>query len=206
MAIFSRYRRVLETSGKAMTVRTALQLINQTLTAVLSEQEDEFDADTRWAIAWFEQHGFDIGDYGDAELLSKAKVTTVAGLELAGIIRSKGGEVRLLRPAELPADWDPETDRRFTVWEATHQLVRLYFHEQAGDQAVAALLRRLGSRAALSRDLAYRLFDICERKKRSQDAQPYNALVLGWPELARIAQGVALDRSAAQTGLFEGEE
>jgi putative DNA methylase len=80
MAIYSRYSRILEASGKAMTVRTALALINQTLTEVLSEQEDEFDSDTRWAIAWYEQHGFEEGDFGDAELLSKAKVTSVAGL------------------------------------------------------------------------------------------------------------------------------
>ena len=96
MAIYSRYSRILESTGKPMTVRTALGLINQTLTEVLSEQEDEFDADTRWAIAWFEQHGFGDGGYGDAELLSKAKVTSVSGLRDAGIISSKGGEVRLL--------------------------------------------------------------------------------------------------------------
>ena len=98
MAVYSRYSRILESSGKAMTVRTALGLINQTLNEVLSEQEDEFDSDTRWALAWFEQHGFGTGDFGTAELLSKAKVTSVSGLKQAGLIVSKGSEVRLLRP------------------------------------------------------------------------------------------------------------
>ncbi len=115
MAIYSRYGRILESSGDAMTVRMALSIINQTLTKVLSEQDDEFDADTRWAIAWFEQQGFDDGDFGVAELLSKAKVTSVAGLEQAGFIRSKGGRVRLLRPEELPTGWDPTTDKRLTI-------------------------------------------------------------------------------------------
>ncbi|MBK8482299.1 MAG: DUF1156 domain-containing protein [Proteobacteria bacterium] len=202
MAIYSRYGRILESSGNAMTVRTALSLINQTLTEVLSEQEDEYDADTRWAIAWFEQQGFSEGDFGMAELLSKAKVTSVTGLQQAGFIHSKGGKVRLLRPEELPIGWDPTTDKRLTIWEMTHHLLRIYFHEKAGDEATAALLRKLGSRGEIARDLAYRLFDVCEKKKRSQEALAYNALVLGWPELARLAREGARGQQAT---LFEGE-
>jgi putative DNA methylase len=188
MALYSRYSRILEASGRPMSVRTALALINQTLTEVLSEQEDEFDADTRWAIAWYEQHGFDEGEFGDAELLSKAKVTSVEGMHQAGIVHRGGGKVRLLRTEELPDDWDPARDRRFTVWEATHHLLRLYYHEKRGDVTTAELLRKLGSRGELARDLAYRLFALAEKKGRSQDAQGYNALVLGWPEVARLAR------------------
>lgn len=199
MAIYSRYRHILESNGRAMSVRPALHLINQTLTEVLSEQEDEFDANTRWAIAWFEQHGFDEGEYGDAELLSKAKVTSVGGLEQAGLIHSRRSRVRLLRPDELPRDWDPGTDKRLTIWEMTHHLVRLYFQEQAGDAITSVLLRRIGSRGEVARDLAYRLFDVCERKKRSQEAQAYNALVLGWPEIARLARSARSE----QARLFE---
>ncbi len=199
MAIYSKYGRILEASGRPMSVRTALALINQTLTEVLSEQEDEFDADTRWAIAWYEQHGFEEGEFGDAELLSKAKVTSVSGLVEAGIVHSKGGKVRLLRPEELAGDWNPETDRRFTVWEATHHLLRRYWHDKAGDLATADLLARLDSRGELARDLAYRLFAIAEKKGRSQDAQAYNALVLGWPEVARLARAPRPE----QKGLFE---
>lgn len=187
MAIYSRYSRILDSRGNPMSVRAALSLINQTLTEVLSEHEDEFDADTRWAIAWFEEHGFAEGDFGRAEVLSKAKVTSVAGLEHADIVVSKSGRVRLLRPDELSKNWDPSTDKRLTVWEITHHLVRVYFHEKAGDEATAALLRKVGSRGGVARDLAYRLFDVCEKKKRSQEAQAYNALVLGWPEVARLA-------------------
>ena len=200
MAIYSRYSRILEASGKAMTVRTALALINQTLTEVLSEQEDEFDSDTRWAIAWYEQHGFDEGDFGDAELLSKAKVTSVAGLVHSGIVHSRGGKVRLLRPEELPKDWDPASDKRLTNWELTHHLLRVYYHEKAGEIATAELLRKIGAQGELARDLAYRLFDLSERKNRSQEAQAYNALVLGWPEIARLARA----KSEEQGALFEG--
>jgi putative DNA methylase len=202
MAIYSRYGRILESGGTAMTVRAALSLINKTLTEVLSEQEDEFDADTRWAIAWFEQQGFGDGDFGEAELLSKAKVTSVAGLQHAGLIRSKAGKVRLFRPDELPRNWDPESDTRLTVWEMTHHLLRVYFHEKAGDQQTAELLRSLGARAEVARDLAYRLFDLCEKKKRSQEAQAYNALVLGWPEVARLARDGGRPQST-QTNMFE---
>ena len=114
MAIYSRYSRVLESGGNAMTVRMALSLINQTLTEVLSEQEDEFDANTRWAIAWFEQQGFSEGDFGLAEVLSKAKVTSVNGLQQAALIHSKSGKVRLLRPEELSKEWDPTKDKHLT--------------------------------------------------------------------------------------------
>lgn len=204
MAIYSRYTRILESSGNSMTVRMALSLINQTLTEVLSELEDEFDADTRWAIPWFEQHGFGEGDFGDAELLSKAKVTSVAGLQQARIIHSKAGKVRLLRPDELPPNWDPATDKRLTVWEMTHHLLRLYFHEKAGDMATADLLSKLGKNGDLARDLAYQLFHLCEKKKRSQEALAYNALVLGWPEIARLARDGAKPQ-LSQTQLFSQE-
>ncbi|MGE5552979.1 MAG: DUF1156 domain-containing protein [Betaproteobacteria bacterium] len=202
MAIYSRYRRILESSGKPMTVRTALALINQTLTEVLSEQEDEFDAETRWAIAWFEQYGFEEGDFGEAELLSKAKVTSVAGLQQAGLVYSKSGWVRLLRPEELPKEWDPAADKRLTVWEMTHHLLRVYYYEKAGDLATAELLRKLGSQGELARDLAYRLFSLSEKKNRSQEAQAYNALVLGWPEISNLARSSG-QREMTQTRMFD---
>jgi putative DNA methylase len=167
------------------------RISNQTLTEVLSELEDEFDTDTRWAIPWFEQHGFGEGEFGDAELLSKAKVTSVASLQHAHIIYSKAGKVRLLRPEELPSDWDPAGESRLTVWEMTHHLLRVFFYEKAGDVATAGLLSRLGANGELARDLAYQLFHLCERKKRPQEALAYNALVLGWPEIARLARDAA---------------
>jgi len=188
MAVYSRFSRILESNGKPMTVRTALGLINQTLTEVLSEQEDEFDSETRWALAWFEQNGFGTGEFGSAEILSKAKVTSVSHLQQTGMIASKGGEVRLLRPDELPAEWEPTSNKSLMVWEMTHQLLRLYHYEKAGDQATAELLRKLGTQGEIARDLAYRLFNLCEKKKLSQEAQGYNALVLGWPEILRLSR------------------
>lgn len=119
MAIFSRYAKVIEADGKPMSVRTALQLINQALDEVLAEQEGEFDSDTRWAVAWFDQYGMDEGPFGTAETLSKAKNTSVSGLYQAGLLTAKGGKVRLPRRDELPEDWNPETDIRRTVWEVT---------------------------------------------------------------------------------------
>ena len=107
MAVFSRYARVLDVSGRPLSVRDALSLINQTLEEALAEQEGDFDADTRWAVAWFEQAGFNQGEFGVAETLSKAKNTSVDGMIEAGILKAGGGKVRLLRPAELPDDWDP---------------------------------------------------------------------------------------------------
>jgi putative DNA methylase len=115
MAVYTRYSKVIDAEGKALSVREALALINQTLDEVLSEQEGDFDADSRWAVAWFEQMGFAEGEFGTADVLARAKVTAVAGLVEAKIVVSKAGEVRLLKPAELKDDWDPLTDPRLTV-------------------------------------------------------------------------------------------
>jgi putative DNA methylase len=186
MAVYTRYAKVLDAEGKPIPVRAALALINQTLDEALAEQEGDFDADTRWALTWFEQCGFAEGDYGVAEQLSKSKNTAVVGLVEAGIILSKAGKVRLLKPAELPADWDPTTDTRLTVWEMVHQLIRVL--EAGGESAAAALVARLGSRAETARELCYRLYTLCERKKRANEAMAYNALVQSWPEITRLAR------------------
>ena len=171
-----------------MTVREALALINQTLDEALAEQEGDFDADSRWALTWFEQLGFAEGEYGIAEQLSKSKNTSVSGLVEAGILHSKAGKVRLLKPAELPADWDPENDPRLTAWETVHHLVRVL--ESLGESGAATLVAQLGSRAETARELCYRLYTVCERKKRAAEALSYNALVQSWPEIARLAQTV----------------
>lgn len=189
MAVYTRYAKVLDAEGRPLTVREALALINQVLDETLAEQEGDFDADTRWALAWFEQHGFAEGEYGVAETLSKAKNTSVAGMVEAGIVASKRGKVRLLKPDELPADWDPALDARFTHWEAVHQLIRAL--EGGGEAAAATLAAKLGSRADAARELAYRLYTVCERKKRAAEALSYNALVQSWPEIARLAQSAA---------------
>ena len=199
MAIYSRYRAVLEADGTPMRVRTALQLINQALDEVLAEQEGEYDADTRWAIAWFEQHAFEEGQYGVAETLSKAKNTSVQGMVDAGIITARAGKVRLLRRDELPAQWSPADDTRITAWEATQYLVRAL--DKEGESGAAAVLGALpGGLADTARDLAYRLYTTCERKKWAQEALAYNALVIAWPEIARLAT----ERQSAAAGPVQG--
>ena len=192
MGVYTRYNQVLDATGKPLSVHEALALINQTLDEALAEQEGDFDADTRWALAWFEQSGFTEGDYGAAETLSKAKNTSVGGMVEAGILASRHGKVRLLRPNELPADWDPATDRRLTAWESVHHLVRAL--EAGGESAAAALVTKLGGQAEVARELAYRLYTVCERKKRAAEALSYNALVQSWPEITRLA------REGAKTG------
>jgi putative DNA methylase len=201
MAVYTRYAKVLDAEGKALSVREALALINQTLDEALAEQEGDFDADSRWAVAWFEQSGFAEGEYGVAETLSKAKNTSVSGMVEAGILSSKGGKVRLLRPSELPADWDPETDPRLTAWEVVHQLVCAL--EAGGENAAAELVSKLGSEAETARELAYRLYTVCERKKRAQEALSYNGLVQSWPEITRLAREAGR-RPEQQAEMFGG--
>jgi putative DNA methylase len=186
MAIYSRYGRVLESDGSPMRVRAALALINQALDEYLAEQEGEYDADTRWALAWYEQHTFDEGAYGDAETLSRAKNTSVEGMVQARILHARAGKVRLLRRKEMNPDWDPASDKRVTVWEVAQHLIRTL--DTQGEQAAAALLARVGGLGEVARDLAYRLYTLCERKDWASEALPYNSLVVAWPELVRLAQ------------------
>ncbi len=195
MAVYTRYAKVLDAEGKPLTVREALTLINQTLDEALAEQEGDFDADSRWALAWFEQSGFLEGDYGVAETLSKAKNTSVDGMVRAGILASKGGKVRLLRPDELPADWDPTTDKRLTAWEMVHQLIRAL--EAGGESAAGAFVAKLGSKAETARELCYRLYTLCERKKRAAEALSYNGLVQSWPEIMKLAAGSKEDEAGS---------
>jgi len=185
MAIFSRFARVLEPSGEPMRVRTALSLINQVRIQVLSEQDDEFDAATRWAVQWFERYGFDEGPFGEAEKLFTATATSLDGLRRDGIVATRAPKVWLIEPSDLRANWDPITDTRIPVWEATIHLLRTL--DQGGEQAAAALLTRVGGLGDLARDLAYRLADICERNRWAKLALAVNALVASWPEIARLA-------------------
>ena len=203
MAVYTRYAKVLDAEGNALSVREALVLINQTLDETLVQQEGDFDADSRWALAWFEQFGFDEGEYGIAEMLSKAKNTSVAGMVEAGILASKGGKVRLLRPEELPPDWNPTTDPRLTAWEMVHHLVRAL--ETGGESAAAELAAQLGAKAEAARELCYRLYALCERKKRTAEALSYNSLVQSWPEITRLAREEQKPE-AEQTSLFASED
>lgn len=203
MAVYTRYAKVLDAEGKPLSVRGALALINQTLDEALAEQEGDFDADSRWALTWFEQSGFDEGEYGVAEQLSKSKNTSVDGMVEAGILASSRGKVRLLKPTELLADWDPATDSRLTVWEMVHHLIRGL--EAGGESAAAELAAKLGAKAETARELCYRLYTLCERKKRSQEALSYNGLVQSWPEITRLAREGGKVQARTQTELFDEE-
>jgi putative DNA methylase len=184
MAIFSQYTAVLEADGKPMSVRTALQLINRFFA------EDDFDHDTQFCLHWFESQGWATGKFGEADVLARAKGTSVGGLQVAGVVESGSGSLRLLRWAELPQDWSPENDTRTPVWEALHQLIRAL--NQDGESAAGALLARMPSRSEPMRALAYRLYTLCERKGWAEEARAYNELVAAWPgiELAANEAGI----------------
>jgi putative DNA methylase len=199
IAIFSRYAKVIEADGSAMTVRTALGLINQALDEILAEQEGDFDSDTRFAIAWFEQHGMSEGPFGEADVLARAKDSAVGGLEDAGVLLAKAGKVRLLSRDELEPDWDPTIDRRLTVWEVAQHLTKQL--ADGGEDAAADLLQQVGGLGEVARELAYRLYTICERKGWAPEALGYNALVVSWPEIARLAAEQATGSAQQSLGV-----
>ena len=186
MGVYTRFERVLSADGSPLSVRDALALINEVLDETLVGGSADLDADTRWALTWFDEYGFADGPFGRAEQLSKARNTSVAGLVAAGIVMTVGDRVSLRGRDELDPHWDPATDGRRTVWEATQHLLRTLYDD--GEPAAAALLSRLDTDTAdAARDLAYRLFRICTRRSRSAEAAACNGLVTAWPELTRLA-------------------
>ncbi len=196
MAVFSSFAKVVEPSGDPMRVRIALGLINHVLAEVLEASEGELDPPTRWAVKWFEQRGFDEGPFGEAEVLATATGVAVDGLVRDGIVRSSAGKVRLIERDELPSEWDPVTDDRLSVWEATQHLVKTL--DEGGESAAASLLERLGGVGDAAQALAYRLYSLCERKGWAKEAGPYNALAAVWGSLRSMASAGAVAEGTAQ--------
>ncbi len=197
MAVYSKYAAVLEADGSPMSVRTALQLINRFLA------EDDFDADTQFCLHWFEQHGWMEGVFGEADVLARSKSTSVDAMKDGGVLKSGSGKVRLLKWAEYPTDWDPRSDARTPVWEALHQLIRAL--KQGGESASGALLAALGGKAEAVRQLAYRLYTLCERLGQAEDARAYNELITSWTGIEAAAAS-ARKSSPSQGTLFELNE
>jgi putative DNA methylase len=187
MGVFSRYRAVLESDDSPMSVKAALQLINRELDEYLGGIQGEFDADTRFAITWFEQNGVKAGDYGTANNIATARGISVESVKHAGIVESQAGKVRVLRRDELDDQWEPGTDQHLTIWECLQHLVRL--HEKDGiSQATAIMLKKIGEKAEAVKDLAYILYDISANKRQdAKEATAYNALIADWTELSRQA-------------------
>jgi putative DNA methylase len=179
MAVFSQYAAVLEADGTPMTVRTALQLINRFLA------EDDFEADTQFCLHWFEQYGWETGKFGEADTLARAKGTSVDGVKQSGVLHSASGNVRLLKWADYPNDWDPQTDQRLPIWEVLHQLIRVFNTD--GETGAAAVFAAVQSKAEAARQLAYRLYTLCERKNWAEDARAYNEVVTSWSGIESVA-------------------
>ena len=172
MAIFSKYAAMLEADGTPMRVRTALQLINRFLA------EDDFDTDTQFCLHWFETYGWSEGRFDEADVLARAKGTSVDGVAEAGVLASGRGAVRLLGYAEYPAEWSPEHDTRTPMWEALHHLIRAL--QSGGESASGALLAKMPARTEAIRQLAYRLYTVCESQGRAEEARAYNELITSW--------------------------
>jgi putative DNA methylase len=192
MAIFSRYDAVLEANGAPMTVKTALKLINRFLA------EDDFDPDTQFCLHWFEQYGWEAGKFGEADVLARSKGTSVEGVKQAGVLHATGGNVRLLKWSEYPSDWDPQVDQRLPIWEVLHQLIRVFNTD--GETGAASVFAAVQSKAEAARQLAYRLYTICERKNWAEDARAYNEVVTSW---SGIESAAAKEPAATQRTLFD---
>lgn len=180
MKVFSRYAKVVETDGSAMPVREALAVINEVLGEVLDGEEADLDPDTRFALAWYAQHGFESGPAGDADGLARAKNTSLEGIERSGIGAARAGQFRLHGRHELDPDWSPDTDPRLTVWEAVQHLTAALERSQA---EAARLLHRLGGFGQRARQLAYLLYRQADQAGRTEEAIAYNALIVAWPVL-----------------------
>jgi putative DNA methylase len=191
MGVFSRYTAILESDDSLMSVKSALQLINRELDEFLNDVQGEFDADTRFAITWFEQNGTNAGEYGTANNIATARGISVDSVKHAGIVESLAGKVRILKRDELLEDWDPLTDSHLTIWECLQYLVQE--HEVNGiSHDAAVLLKKMDDKAEAIKDLAYCLYDICANKRQdAKEATAYNALIADWTELTRQAAAIS---------------
>jgi len=188
MGVYSRYSVVLEADGSPMKVREALILINRVVDEYFNEAGEELDPDTRFCIDWFQTNGWKTGKYGEADVLARAKGTSVEGAVEAGVVESGGGKVRLLRWKEYPIGWDPEADKRLPTWEGLHHLIRALKNE--GEQAAGQLLAHMPERGESLRQLAYRLYTLCERKKWAEDARAYNEIIQSWPRIVEESAAI----------------
>lgn len=191
MAVFSKYTAVLEADGSSMSVKTALQLINRFLA------EDDFDADTQFCMHWFEQFGWKTAEFGQADVLARSKATSVEGLAQAGVVEAGGGSVRLLKWGEYPSNWDPRKDTRLPIWEALHHLIRTLKH--GGETEAGSVSAAIPGKLEAVRQLAYRLYTLCERQGWSEDARAYNELITSWSGI----ESAASNAQPAQRGLFD---
>ena len=188
IAVFSRYARVRSASGGDIGAREALELINRTLDEVLGEQESDFDPDTRFAVRWYRQYGWRPEHSGIADQLARTTQTSIAELQRGGIFTTEGGKGRLLSIRELDAQWDPASDSRLSIWEATLRLAALL--ESKGIEKVAELVAKLPDTIPLSaiKELGFLLFHEAERKGDGADAQALNALVTSWGDVSLKAR------------------
>jgi putative DNA methylase len=211
MAVFSRYKAVLEPDGAKMSVRAALARINEILDRVLSEQEGDFDPTTRFAIQWYRQHGYGVGKFGDADSLARARNTTVDVMDRVGILTSRAGNVQLIKPADLAWDYDVLADLQISNWEALHHLIKTLERDgimPAGDFLRAALSRPdRAVDADLVKELGHLLFRVAEGSGWTKDALSFNNLVTSWPDIIDVAREEGgRQHSAASQGAFDFDE
>jgi putative DNA methylase len=209
MAVFSRYSKVIETDGTTMTVRSALARINEILDQVLNEQEGDFDNATRFAIAWYRQHGYVKGDFGSADNIARARNTSVETMVHEGILTSAAGKVELIAPVELPGEYDVLNDDRVGVWEVLHHLIARLDRgglPEAGDFLAAVEARPDAPvDVELVKELAFLLFSIAEKNGWTQDALAFNTIATAWPDIVEAARsGTAVAGRQTSFDLEEG--
>ena len=197
MAIFSRYARVNEPDGTPMRVRAALSLINQVLDEKLSQLEGSVSPDTRFAVEWFKQYGFDQGPFGTAETLSKGIDTSIDGLVRAGVVKSAAGKVKLLSVRDIPDFYNPENDERTSEWEICLHLAKALQDRGTDDAARLMAAARRVPTVDLDdvKELAYLLYSIAEKKGWAETALLFNNMGTLWTDLEKLAQ-----KAGAETG------
>ncbi|MFA7692407.1 MAG: DUF1156 domain-containing protein [Candidatus Hydrogenedentales bacterium] len=201
MAVYSRFSKVVEADGSTMSVRSALELINQELDLFFSDQEGDLDNESRFCVDLYRQYAFNSIQYGVAEVLARAKNTSVEKLAKRGILFAEKGIVRLSTREELPE----KIDKDKCTWLLTQQLTHVF--EMKGFQGAAKIVTAfLSSEPEQARALAYRLFQLADRKKWAQEALVYNNLIAAWSEIQNHAAVLAsVGSDTEQLAFFDNE-
>ena len=201
IGVFSKYKQVLEADGTPMTVRTALQIINQELDVFFNEQDGVLDKESRFCVDLFTQYAFNEMKFGEADTLARAKNTSVDTMKAQGILHAEKGIVRLLTREEIPMD---KHMKKRSTWLLMQQLTHAL--ETKGIQECASFVNEADpSQAEYAKALAYRLYTVSERKGWNQEAFAYNNLVVAWPEIQSAAEDIQAS-IPHQYSFFESEE
>ena len=194
ISVYSRYEQVIDAEGNPITVRDALKLINAALDEYFNGQGERLDAASQFCVDLFAQNAFNYIKFGEADVLARAKNISTDELVEIGAILSSKGKVRLMDRDEMPLftvdedkrkhvnqNWIQSLNNSNCSWLWVQSLVE--YLDVLGFEGCAIALRDFLGSDEMLKNLAYRLYQISEKKNWAKEGTGYNNLIVSWPDI-----------------------